>query len=573
MVIFIILQYSMPAQAHFKDFQSRCFYTYCKQIKMALSFPFGIKNCWDDTSLMQPRGLYWVNTDTEPAAYELCGQVVDAQRPDVIISVIYQKDNPTSLPCTSTLPPEHALIVRLLSAEDKTHYYHQAAGKKALTGLPVDISRLPQIKNQLLIFMLTAAAGNDLAPNDFNQWLLEIASQCARQNCAMLILCYGKGIHALIPRLYVQNRVLYGLAMLNSAHYPPQYVMSWWHNQFGVEANTAYALQPRSPGWEIAASPASAQHINNHSDDQWMYLAENSILEGAPPLSDKWFIFADNQHLVDRGLRARAATLIFALSANDQIETLARQIHLLRIRRGNALKIVVREMYPALRYIDQRLLQACGANLIVPHAARLSSFLTLLDDIQQGTFNRYVPENIELLLQGRLPDRHKGFLPLPVFCEVMQSILGQPTLAVETRGVLLALRPVGGISPQQAMSLCHLRRDGDVLTLTDSHLYLFLSNCQTSDVDSVLNFLFSLPAADMFQNRTLWYQDNAIQAEVRRLSGLAVPPEPPPAAAEPTRDAPPGKRRRLPVPLIVQLDGKPLPPSFSPPRNNKGYGQ
>lgn len=514
---------------------------------------------------MQSQGLYWVNTEPERAAYELCGQVVAAQDADATISVIFQEDNLILAPGDKGLPPEHALIARAISKGSKIHYYHMVEGKKALKYLAIDISRLPRFRQQLLIVMLPAALANSLEITAFEKWLHNITEQCKIQNFPTLVVCYGKGIHTIIPRLYTHNRLLYGLATLNVDIYPAKYVISWWHNQFGVEANSAYALLPHSPGWKITTPQASAEQTNTLGDDQWMYLAQSSILEGAPPLSDKWFLFADNERLVDRGLHARAATLIFALSGNDQIETLARQIHLLRIQRGNALKIVVREMYPALRYIDQRLLQACGASLIVPHAARLSSFLTLLDDIQQGSYNRYVPENIELLLQGRLPSHHKGYLPLPVFCEVLHSIMGQTTLALENHGILLALLPVSGISPPQAMSLCHLRRDGDVLTLTERHLYLFLSNCQVSDVDNVLNFLFSLPTADVFQNRTLWYQDNDIQTEVRRLAGLKMPPEPlmTSPAADPASKPLPGKRNRIPVPIILQLDGKRPPPPSS----------
>lgn len=526
---------------------------------MASSFSFGVKNCWNETSLMQSQGLYWINTDIENAAYELCAQVLEAQDEGSKSSVIFQQDNFITR-LDDALSQEHVLFTRLMPPHYNIKYYQMDSSIKALKGLPVDIRRLGRVKNQLIIFMLPAESGIALKSQALTTWLQQLAALCARRHCAILIICYGKGIHSLMPQLYIANRILYGLAALNSVISPAKYVISWWHNQFGVEANRSFALQPRFPGWQILMHPSEVVSAINDGDDQWMYLAERSILEGAPPLSDKWFIFADNQHLLERGLHARAATLIFALLGNDRIEQLARQIHLLRMRRGNTLKIVVREMYPALRYIDQRLLQACGANLVVPHAARLSSFLTLLDDIQQGIFTRYVPEDIELLLQGRLTTHHKGYLPLRVFCEVMQAILGQPTLAMETRGVLLALRPVGGINPSQAISLCQLRRDGDVITFSSNQVYLFLTNCQTSDVDNVLNFLVSLPPAEVFQSRTLWYQDNDIKAQIRLLSTLDMPATaftPPPAHLFPAKAAAMPKKRIIPTPIDLRLDGAP----------------
>lgn len=47
-----------------------------------------------------------------------------------------------------------------------------------------------------------------------------------------------------------------------------------------------------------------------------------------------------------------------------QIEPLARSIHTLRRQRGSAMKILVRENTASLRATDERLLLACGANML-----------------------------------------------------------------------------------------------------------------------------------------------------------------------------------------------------------------
>lgn len=67
---------------------------------------------------------------------------------------------------------------------------------------------------------------------------------------------------------------------------------------------------------------------------------------------------------------------------NNQIETLARQIHTLRRQRGSALKIVVRENNTSLRATDERLLLGCGANMVIPWNAPLSRCLTLIESVQ-----------------------------------------------------------------------------------------------------------------------------------------------------------------------------------------------
>lgn len=534
---------------------------------MTLSFPFGMKKFWNDSAEIQTSGLYWVNTGNQGDAYDLGGQVLAAQAEDIVTTFVIPNDNPIVGNAPQTLAQDHILISRLLAKSSTCSYYQLASGKRAFRSLPDDLNRIGNTQNQLIILFFPATSWQNFSGKEFEIWLKAMSAFAQHRNCALLILCYGLTNSALKTQLNSHHRLIYGLSNLQTDIVPAQFVISWWHNNFGVEANHSYSLQKYTQGWGIMPlTSTSNSESNTLNDDQWLYFAQRDVLEGAPPLSENWQLFDDNAVLTARGMHARAATLIFSLRTNDEVETLARQIHSLRIQRGNRLKIAVREMSASLRYIDQRLLQACGANLVVPHAARLSSFLTLLDDIQQLSFTRYVAEDIDKLLEGRLPTHHKGFLPLPTFCEVMQSIWSHTTLTTEARGLLISLRPVSGILPQQVISLCHLRRDGDVITLTEHHLYLFLSNCQVSDVDNVLNSLFSLPANDIFASRTLWHQDSDIQSEVRRLAAKKALPaqvlQPQPVSASPSVS----QHRtsvHLPEPLILTLSDTPVSRSMA----------
>lgn len=528
---------------------------------MALSFSFGMKQLWNESAEMQASGLYWVNADSQGAAYGLGGQVLEAQGEAIVTTFIFPKENPITGVAAEGIAQDNILISKLLDKNPTSFYYQLASGSRAFRTLPDDLNRVRNAHNQLMVLLFPATVWQSLGDEEFSAWLKSMSALAQHKNCVLLIICHGHVSSALKARLNSHHRLIYGLSSFQTDIVPAQFIISWWHNNFGVEANNSYSLQKCGHGWGIQPQSTGLNSANTLNDDQWLYLAQRDVLEGAPALSENWQLFDDNTLLTERGVHARSATLIFSLRNNDEVEPLARQIHSLRIQRGNGLKIAVREMHASLRYIDQRLLQACGANLVVPHAARLSSFLTLLDDIQQMSFTRHVSENIEQLLEGRLPTHHKGFLPLPTFCEVMQSIWSHTTLATEARGLLISLRPVSGISPQQAISLCHLRRDGDVITLTERHLYLFLSNCQVSDVDNVLNSLFSLPVDEVFASRTLWHQERDIQSEVRRLAAKKILPEQvlhPQQASAPVTLPQHRTSVHLPEPLILTLSDTPV---------------
>ncbi|CCK16433.1 FIG005274: hypothetical protein [Cronobacter universalis NCTC 9529] len=64
--------------------------------------------------------------------------------------------------------------------------------------------------------------------------------------------------------------------------------------------------------------------------DERRVLSHIAVLEGAPPLSENWTLFEDNDALFNEARQAQAATVIFSLSQNSQIEGLARHVHALR---------------------------------------------------------------------------------------------------------------------------------------------------------------------------------------------------------------------------------------------------
>ena len=101
------------------------------------------------------------------------------------------------------------------------------------------------------------------------------------------------------------------------------------------------------------------------------------------------------------------------------------------------------------------------------------------------------------------------------------------------------------------MTLCFLRRFGDVMTVVQGRLVLFLSTCRINDLDTALKFIFRLPVDEAFSNRVVWHQDVDIISEIKRLAHNAnislpaatVQATPRQAAAEADRP----QERRQPV--------------------------
>lgn len=138
-------------------------------------------------------------------------------------------------------------------------------------------------------------------------------------------------------------------------------------------------VQHDDAGWRLAQDAETS--VQPRSDEKAI-LSHVRVLEGAPPLSEYWTLFDTNDEVFNAGRTAQAATILFSITQNTQIEQLGRYIHTLRRQRGTALKIIVREQTPSLRATDERLLLSSGASLVIPSSASLSRCLTLIESVQ-----------------------------------------------------------------------------------------------------------------------------------------------------------------------------------------------
>ncbi|CCO68087.1 TPA: cellulose biosynthesis protein BcsE [Yersinia enterocolitica] len=471
---------------------------------MSRSFSLGVRKIWDELAVMQAPGFYWVNIERQVDANLFCQQLIRSQPENTRAALICSGQKPESL-----------LNNIAHSGPSKLPLFTLPAQKNALKYLTHDLMRSLRPQQRLFILFAPANLWQTFTSEEMQRWLQHIQQWLEAQNCTLLVICHSTGINKIKNQLVSQHRYLQGLADLQWQQDNAQYVVSWWSTAKGVTANQLVLLEADDQGWSMADEIQQA--LPQSRNDEHLYLAETSILEGAPPLSTHWQLLESNTSLAQRAMTAHAATLIFALNQSEQIDKMAHQIHNIRRQRGNTVKIVVREMHASLRYSDERLLLACGANLIVPHVAPLSRFLTMLEGIQGQRFSRHVPEDINALLEALRPLQLKGYLPPTEFYQSVLQLMNNTLLPENGKGVLVALRAVPGLQARQALTLCHLRRYGDVVTVSDNRLLLFLSTCRINDLDTALSHIFRLPVAEAFSNRLVWYQDQEIISEMNRM--------------------------------------------------------
>ena len=469
-----------------------------------------IRNLPDEQLLMRQGGLYWVavdqTRDVEALALQGLIALPEQQRaslvwsghyPEQLIGAMSERSGPGEL-CLFEVPES---VIRL-----------------ALKSLSSELRRAGMAPGSLLLLMLPATAWQAFDAAQLQQWCSGLRRWLREQRCTLLVLCYGQApqLHAELVRL---NEYLSGLAQLYRRDGGIRYQSHFWHNEQGVCGAREFELDLQASGfgqvWSEQDSPAPTR-----TNDQRIYLAQRVVLEDAAGLSEQWRVFERRVDLLQQATLARAASVMVAIDSDQQVEALARELYALRERCGTALKIIVREMEPCLRYRDERLLMACGVNIIVPFGNALSRFFSLVDSVQDQVWRRRQSSaDLESLLKRLRAPTTRGLLAPREFLSELEQIYGGASGEVEHQ--LLRLQPRTTLTIEQCLHQVSLRRFGDIASVVDGVFYLFLFACRSDGLEAALSNICRLSWRNLFSDcQPLVELDNLPRAALREATSL-----------------------------------------------------
>lgn len=463
-------------------------------------FSIGIDSLWDEVSHMPTGGVWWMNTDRHEDAISLLNQTLSAQAEGTKVAVVSMGENPKNLiELTGNSGPKRISMFAMQDSADGLYLMRR------------DLLCTLQPNNYFIILVCSHNAWKNIPAEKLLDWVKKSQKWAKYYHCTLLVLNPGNNADAQISLLLGAYRSLSGLASLRYQGDSQLLDISYWANEKGVSARQQLLITHNGNRWQLSQDEIA--NVQPRSDEKEV-LSNIAILEGAPALSEHWSLFDTNDAVFNAARTAQAATVIFSLNQNSQVEQLARFTHTLRRQRGSALKIIVRETTASLRATDERLLLSCGANLVISANAPLSRSLTLIESVQTQQFTRHVPEDLSTLLANTEPLKLKGYQKWDVFCEAVQKVINNTLLPADSKGVMVALRPAPGLRVEQALTLCRPHRVGDIVTIADNRLVLFLPFCRVNDLDTALNHIFPLPTGDIFSNRMIWFEDKQISAEL-----------------------------------------------------------
>ena len=358
---------------------------------------------------------------------------------------------------------------------------------------------------------------NELAAtiSRWQKWLIVNKKSC-------LWMVHGDEASNLINNKFITlNNLFNGLATLDFDISDIKYNIFFWHLTSSVNANIYLNLHFDNIKNELSVNKNAPLNLENSSK---ISINENEkiFVIKSPEYSEEvfprhWEVVNSLDTIKDELNQNPSATVIFYINADINVNEAARNVLDLRKKVGRQVKIILREMEQCLRNSEEKLIINVGANLIIPHNISFLKFITQVYALQGTLFNRNIPNNLEDVHQIDLDTYGKSYLPLGDFLKQV-SLLVDNAQKMQINSTLLRFRLNPSIPIEEIILLIKIKRNGDLLTVTENHLYLFLFQCDKSEITNALSHLILLPIEDLFYEQVFFSYIDEIRAELKLVA-------------------------------------------------------
>lgn len=265
-----------------------------------------------------------------------------------------------------------------------------------------------------------------------------------------------------------------------------------------------------------------AEGKNDLYDNDRIYISKGAI-DANQTTSSYMTLFDSNDLLIENIPHLNQSTVIFNINNQSDVHHLAIQCYRLRRKFGHQFKIILREMQQCLRYSDENFLSYVGINLIIPASVNFARFLSMVENLQKQQTTCFVPDSIEeiLNLEDNIQYGLKGYVDNQRFVSRCQQLIEQHE-STKSQFALVRLTLLPGIDAQSCLTMCNIKRDGDIVTACHDSLYLLLSSVRENDIQIALKHIFKLPVMDIFQSNTAFTTDGRVQMQLPEILAQAL---------------------------------------------------
>ncbi|WP_321781503.1 cellulose biosynthesis protein BcsE [Paraburkholderia sp. J94] len=341
----------------------------------------------------------------------------------------------------------------------------------------------------------------------------QLASWCAQHRYGVLLLAEPPGLgddHA-HPELAAFQARFAGAAQLLQTQGQFHWEVAFWRSDDAVLGSQSLPLRFSALDHRLTVDGGTfaqtASEVGLLAPDEGRVIISRDAVLNERVLPPAWQVVDDNEAALGAARTAVAATVILDFGTSRQLESLAEQVHTLRLQCGNALKIIVREEAVAMRY--ESLMLNLGANRVIARHTTLSQVEAIVDSLQGQVYSRPVPADYRQALAGVMHGEESGYVGAAHFVELVRAAV-ERSRVIQLPSVLIRLALMPEVAHVDALKACQLRRAGDIATAAGDSLYVFFFACRLGDADAVLQRVFQNPLAELFQGEQRCGDPNSI---------------------------------------------------------------
>ena len=399
--------------------------------------------------------------------------------------------------------------------------YHLALSKKLnfTRSILNELKAYDKVHNSVVFIHINTEVFVNYKENKLDKQLALYNKFSANYNLTLVFIVTGADIDVVRQQIQKRSKLFDGvLYITNDASVQTLEYDFWKHNEGIIAGDRVHVEESKGIFKVIEANDIDEQKVeetNQYFDENEVWLVQNAVPEGTKlPLYYK--VVMDNEALYKQGYTMKAATLIFSVTRYTDLVTLVRQCFSLRKHCGKKLKLVIQNVDGIIRHQDECLFLTLGVNLILYSFSKPSRLLSQIQSIQGFHFSRPLPSSIDDVLQYSESALAKGFLPFSAFIQQVATY-SNSAANLGVRGVLVVLKLLPRIEAIHPLHLFHVKREGDIFSTIDNHIYLYLHACREHDVEQAIKHLFKLEISDFFESKSLISDHFFIQQECRRL--------------------------------------------------------
>ena len=83
------------------------------------------------------------------------------------------------------------------------------------------------------------------------------------------------------------------------------------------------------------------------------------------------------------------------------------------------------------------------------------------------------------------------------------------------------MTPYSNVTAKDCLSLCRIRREGDLITLGDDRLFILFRACRPTDVNVALKKCFVLPVDDIFDSKQLFNAPSMVDDALSKITYMS----------------------------------------------------